>query len=127
MNTFKSHQFKFLLLSAGLSLVILIFNQFFQEYIHHTIWKTFSFLAILSFSIHILNTFLLKNFGENFLQIIVLAMILRFIASLVYIGVLVWPGMENIILFIANFFVIFLFYLLFDIYSIISNLRRISR
>jgi hypothetical protein len=45
----------------------------------------------------------------------------------VFIGVLVWPGMENIILFIADFFIIFLFYLVFDIYSFLSTLRPISK
>jgi hypothetical protein len=35
--------------------------------------------------------------------------------------------LENIILFIANFFILFLFYLIFDIYFIISNLRQISK
>ncbi|GMQ31818.1 hypothetical protein Ataiwa_00900 [Algoriphagus taiwanensis] len=64
---------------------------------------------------------------DSFFQISVLAMVLRLIGSLVFIGVEVWPGMENIILFIADFFVIFLFYLVFDIYAFLSNLRPISK
>jgi len=127
MHFIKNHQIKLLLLTLAIGLLIFSFSRFLPEIIHFTTWKTLSFLAALSFLISLLNSFLLKNFSENFLQIIVLAMILRFIASLVYIGLLVWPGMENIILFIANFFALFLFYLVFDIYSIISNLRRISK
>jgi hypothetical protein len=95
--------------------------------IHFKIWEILTFLAITSFLIGLLNAFLLKNFGENFLQIMVLAMILRFIASLVFIGLQVYPGIQNIILFIADFFIVFLFYLVFDIYAFLSNLRPISK
>jgi hypothetical protein len=54
-------------------------------------------------------------------------MVIRFIASLVFITISVWPTLQNIIPFIANFFVIFLCYLVFDIYSFLSNLRPISK
>lgn len=85
------------------------------------------FLVLLFFFIQLLNSFLLKMLPDNFFQISVLAMLLRLIGSLVFIGVEVWPDMENIILFIADFFVIFLFYLVFDIYAFLSNLRPISK
>jgi hypothetical protein len=56
-----------------------------------------------------------------------LGMIIRILSSLGFIGILVVLGLENIILFIANFFIIFLFYMIFDIYIFISNLRPISK
>ena len=127
MKIFKRYPFRFLLLTATIALLALLLGMTVPGLVHPAIWKILSFLAVLSFLIHLLNSFLLRNFAENFLQITVLAMILRFIASLVFIGLQVWPQMENIILFIANFFVLFLFYLVFDMYIIISNLRRISK
>jgi len=99
----------------------------FPVIIHERIWHIYFFLLILSFLIALLNSALLKAFAENFFHVSVLAMILRLVASLVFVGVEVWPGMENIILFIADFFVIFLFYLIFDIYAFLSNLRPISK
>jgi hypothetical protein len=127
MKILKSLNGQFLLLSAAILLLILGFNTFFPALIHEKIWEIFLFLTVLTLIINLLNSFLLKNFSENFLQIIVLATILRFISSIVFIGLQFWNTSENIILFISNFFLIFLFYLAFDIYSIISNLRQISK
>lgn len=118
---------RFLLFSAVLGLFILGLEVIFPVIIHQKIWEIYLFLVITSFFIGLITSFLLKSFPESFFQIMVLAMILRFLASLTFIGIEAWLGMENIILFIADFFVIFLFYLVFDIYSFISNLRPISK
>lgn len=118
---------KFFVFSAFIMGIVLLLKIVTPELTHERIWEILSFIALLSFLIHLLNSFLLRNFQENFFQITVFAMILRFIASLVFIAWQVWPAMENIILFIANFFVLFLFYLVFDMYTIISNLRRNSK
>lgn len=127
MKPIKSYYFKFFLFTTLIGGIILLLNITLPEMTHQSIWKTLFFLATLSFLIHLLNSFLIRNFPENFLQITVLAIIIRFIASLMFIGWQVWDGMENIILFIANFFTIFLFYLVFDIYIIISTLRQNSK
>lgn len=127
MALFKNTHFKFFLLSASLAFLILILSWVFPQVIHEKIWQIYFFMVIVSFLISLLNGFLLKSFSDNFFNIMVLAMILRFIATLVFIGIEVWPGMENIILFIADFFIVFLFYLVFDIYAFLANLRPISK
>lgn len=123
----KNMYLQFLLATIALVVLILILQFILPVVIHFKIWEIVAFMAITSFLISLLNAFLLKNFAENFFQILVLAMILRFIASLVFIGLQVWPGMANIILFIADFFMVFLFYLVFDIYTFLANLRPISK
>lgn len=123
----KNSHIRFLLFSLIIAVLIWLLTWIFPVVVHEKIWNIFFFLSIFSFLISLLNSFLLKSFGENFFQIMVLAMILRFIGTLVFIGIAVWPGMENIILFIADFFIIFLFYLVFDIYAFLSNLRPISK
>ncbi|SEF93035.1 hypothetical protein [Algoriphagus boritolerans] len=123
----KNIPLRFLLATVVLVSLILILQIILPVVVHTKIWEIVGFMAITSFLISLLNAFLLKNFGENFFQIMVLAMILRFIASLVFIGLEVWPGIPNIILFIADFFIVFLFYLIFDIYAFLSNLRPISK
>jgi hypothetical protein len=127
MKILKNLNLQFLLLSFAILLLILGLKTFSPALIHEKIWEIFIFLSLLTLVINLLNSFLLKNFSENFLQIVVLATILRFISSIVFIGLQFWNASENIILFISNFFLIFLFYLVFDIYSIISNLRQISK
>ena len=123
----KNQHLRLLIATAGLIVFILILQFLLPVIIHPKIWEIVGFMAILSVLIGIVNSFLLKNFADNFFQIMVLAMILRFIASLAFIGIEVWPQMENIILFIADFFVVFLFYLVFDIYTFLANLRPISK
>ncbi|MFC3878982.1 hypothetical protein ACFOSV_02280 [Algoriphagus namhaensis] len=123
----KNPHIQFLLFALALAVSIALLQFFFSVIIHEKVWEIYLFLTIVSFVIGFLNGFLLKSFSENFFQIMVLGMILRFIASLSFIGIYAWLGMENIILFIANFFIIFLFYLAFDIYTFISNLRPISK
>ncbi len=127
MKLLNNTHIRFLLFSLLVALLIGILGFTLPQLIHEKVWNSYLFLVVLSFGVGLLNAFLLKAFAENFFQIMVLAMILRFVGTLVFIGVSVWPGMENIILFIANFFVIFLFYLVFDIYVFLSNLRPISK
>jgi hypothetical protein len=123
----KSIHLRFVLFSATIAVLIFILNFLLPQVIHEKIWEIYFFMGITSFLIGLLNSFLLKTFPENFFQIMVLAMILRFIATLVFIGLEVWPEMANIILFIADFFIVFLFYLVFDIYTFLANLRPISK
>jgi len=123
----KNSHLRFLIATAGLVVLILILQFVLPVIIHPKIWEIVIFMVVLSFLISLLNTFLLKSFADSFFQIMVLAMILRFIASLAFIGIEVWPQMENILLFIADFFVVFLFYLVFDIYTFLANLRPISK
>ncbi len=127
MSLPKNMHLQFLIFSAAVAGLIGLFCVLLPNIVHEKIWNIYFFMVIVSFLISLLNGFLLKSFAENFFNIMVLAMILRFIATIVFIGLAVWPGMENIILFIADFFIVFLFYLVFDIYAFLSNLRPISK
>jgi len=123
----KNTYVKFFLLSAIIAGLVVLLQQVLPQIIHSQIWEIYFFLVIMFFLIHVLTGFLLKTSSENFFQISLLAMILRLISSFVFVGIEVWAGMENIILFISDFFVLFLFYLIFDIYTFIANLRPISK
>lgn len=127
MSLPKNPHLLFVLFSLAVAVLIGLFWVLLPNIVHEKIWSIYLFMLILSFLISFLNGFLLKSFSENFFNIMVLAMIIRFIATIIFIGLVVWPGMPNIILFIANFFIVFLFYLVFDIYTFLSNLRPISK
>ncbi|GHB30551.1 hypothetical protein [Mongoliitalea lutea] len=103
-----------------------------QEYIkptwvHETVWTTISFFLILTWLTSAFSHYLIGINQENSVNIMLGALGIRFLGSLGYIGIMLFLGVENIILFVANFFVIYLFYLLFDMYGLITNLRPISR
>lgn len=127
MRLLKNIQVRFFLFSGFLVGLILLVQLISPEWVHVKIWKIYFFMLILSLILGILSSFLLKTFSENFFNIAILGMVIRFIGSLVFIIALIWPILPNIMLFIANFFVIFLLFLIFDIYAFLSKLRPISK
>lgn len=122
-----NYHLKFLLLTLAIGLLALLLQWILPSTIHEGIWTILGFLAVMSYLIGVLSLRLLKGSPENLLQIKMLGMVLRIIASLSFIGIMVYWGTENILLFVADFFVVFLFYLVFDIYAFLANLRPISK
>lgn len=127
MKLLQNFHLRFLVFSLFILGMVLILQQFLGRIISPSIWTIFYFVIILSYSVSFFALWLYKKSPENFLQIKLLGMVVRILASLTFIAVMVWKGEENIILFISNFFILFLFYLIFDIYTFISNLRPISK
>ncbi|WP_187175233.1 hypothetical protein [Algoriphagus sp. AK58] len=123
-NNFHVRFFLFTLLVVG---VVLVFQELLPKTIHKDIFIILGFIVGLSYLVSAFALWLYKKSPENFLQIKLLGMVIRILSSLGFIAILVVMGVENIILFIANFFILFLFYLIFDIYTFISNLRPISK
>ncbi len=117
----------FFLFSTVLVIVVLVFQQLLPKTIHEEIWSIFGFVAGLSYLLGVVTQWLYTKSPEYFIHLKLLGMLIRILSSLGFIGILVALGLENIILFIANFFIIFLFYLIFDIYYFISNLRPNSK
>ncbi len=127
MSILKNFHVRFLVFSLIVLALVLVFQQTLPQILSESIWTIFYFMVIMSYLVSFLALWLYKKSPENFLQIKLLGMVIRILASLTFIAVIVWRGEENIILFIANFFILFLFYLIFDIYTFISNLRPISK
>ena len=127
MSILKNFHVRFLLFSLIVLALVLVFQQTLPQILSESIWIIFYFMVIMSYLVSFLALWLYKKSPENFLQIKLLGMVIRILASLTFIAVIVWRGEENIILFISNFFILFLFYLIFDIYTFISNLRPISK
>ncbi len=127
MSILKNFHVRFLVFSLIVLALVLLFQQTLPQILSESIWTIFYFMVIMSYLVSFLALWLYKKSPENFLQIKLLGMVIRILASLTFIAVIVWRGEENIILFIANFFILFLFYLIFDIYTFISNLRPISK
>lgn len=127
MTLKTNYHLKFFLLTGIICLLILLLKWLLPVTIHQDIWKILGFLAITSYLVGVMSLWILKGSTENLLQVKMLAMIIRIIASLSFIGIMVYLGTENILLFVVNFFILFLFYLVFDIYTFLANLRPISK
>jgi L-asparagine transporter-like permease len=117
----------FFLFSTVLAVVVVIFQQVLPKTIHEDIWSIFGFVAGLSYLLSAVTQWLYTKSPEYFIHLKLLGMLIRILSSLGFIGILVVLDLENIILFIANFFLLFLFFLIFDIYYFISNLRPNSK
>jgi hypothetical protein len=127
MKFSASIHFNYGVITMVLAGLILLFSSFLPQIIHESIWSIFGFVVILSYLLSVVTQWLYLKSPENLLSLKLLGMVIRILSSLGFIGILAVLDLENIILFIANFFIIFLFYLIFDIYIFISNLRPISK
>jgi hypothetical protein len=113
--------FFFSLLIAG---IIYLLQGFIRpDWVHETMWTILSFFVLLTWLTGMFSHYLLELSKENSVNILLGAMAIRFLASIGFVAILLFMSTENLILFVVNFFVIYFFYLLFDIYTLISNLR----
>jgi hypothetical protein len=127
MKFSASIHFNYGIMTMVVAGLILLFSFFLPQIIHESIWSIFGFVVVLSYLLGVVTQWLYLKSPENLLSLKLLGMVIRILSSLGFIGILAVLDLENIILFIANFFIIFLFYLIFDIYIFISNLRPISK
>jgi hypothetical protein len=127
MKFSASIHFSYGIITMVVAGLILLLSFFLPQFIHESIWSIFGFVAGLAYLLTVVTRWLYLKSPENLLSLKLLGMIIRILSSLGFIGILVVLGLENIILFIANFFIIFLFYMIFDIYIFISNLRPNSK
>ena len=127
MKFSSSIHFNYAIITIVLVGLILLLRSMLPQIIHESIWIIFGFVAGLSYLLGFFTQWLYLKSPENLLSLKLLGMIIRILSSLGFVGIFAFLGLENIILFIANFFIIFLFYMIFDICIFISKLRPISK
>lgn len=121
---YLSFTMQVVVLTLVLALVVLLVQQNMNPYWIHdkTIWVIW-FNFGLTWMTGLLALYLLKISKENSVSILLGVGLLRITGSLVFMFLMLWVGAENILWFVVDFFVIYLLYLLFDIYTFITNLR----
>lgn len=124
MKAIKILTLKLLFFSLLIAGIIYLLQEFIKpEWVHETMWIILSFFVILTWLTGMFTHYLLELSKENSVSIILGGIGIRFLASVGFVAILLFIGVENLILFVVNFFIIYFFYLLFDIYTLISNLR----
>ncbi len=93
------------------------------KFIHNNIWWIILFYALLSVGSGSISEKLLKKKKYNSVTVLIGGVVFRLMASLAFVFVMLFFGVENILWFVVNFFTVYLLYLLFDIYGLITNLR----
>ncbi|WP_373494226.1 hypothetical protein [Aquiflexum sp.] len=97
------------------------------DWVHETMWKILSFFVLLTWLTGMFSHYLLELSKDNSVNILLGAIAIRFLASICFIAIILLLGTENLILFVVNFFAVYFFYLLFDIFALITNLRPNSK
>jgi hypothetical protein len=94
-----------------------------QGILHPKIWHILAFYLALSFLIDQLMTQAFRNNREKFVQFYMSVSVARFIVCLLFIGVFLYYKVPDSLLFVANFFALYLFYTFFEIWGIYRKLR----
>lgn len=124
MKVYLSFTIQLILLTLALAgLVIFLQNAIDPYWIHEMSTWLIGFYFVLTWMTGLLGLYLLKISKENSVSILLGVGLLRTTASLAFIFLILWVGTENILWFVVDFFVVYLLYLLFDIYTFITNLR----
>ncbi|WP_420384822.1 hypothetical protein [Roseivirga sp.] len=98
-----------------------------KSLIHPQIWSIMIFSALLGIVVAAIAQWALTSFdAQSRPNIFIGLTVLRMLLSMIFIGAVLFIGLEERVLWVANFFVVYLFYLVFEIYTILSNLRAIS-
>lgn len=94
--------------------------------LHESIWIILIGSGVIALLIAVYNANAISKSAQSFVPLFLGSMLIRFFLSIFLIGFLLFKYQDDRLILVMDFFIIYLFYLVFEIYSIISNLRPIS-
>ena len=119
---------KIILFTAVLAIVIYLTNQFFiPDLIHTQIWIMLGFFFALAVMGHRITEMAFQRSKDNVAIFYFVVMLIRLLISIIFIGIFLYKGVQDRVLFVMNFFILYLLYVAFEINSLLTNLRRNSR
>lgn len=116
----KFHIYIYTLLIVG---TILIFQMVEPRWIYHNIWAIVVFLFLLTIGTIQLTRLASKKLNKQFINVYFAIMTIRLLISLGFAMVFIIKDRENVFAFGINFIVLYLLFLGFEIYTILTNLR----
>ncbi|MFD2520549.1 hypothetical protein [Emticicia soli] len=118
---------KTLILTAILVIVFFLAEAIGLGYLlHPQKWVILGFFAASAFLFSRIMELGFRENRKNFIQFYLTTVVLRLLLSIIFIGVELYRGLKQQELFVGNFFVLYLFYTIFEIWNLNSNLRRNS-
>ena len=99
----------------------------FQIYLFNDIWYLLAFFFALSYVTSMLTEHGIKKDPKNFQIFYFGGMMFRVILCMIVALIIIYSGTENLFNFIINFFGLYLLFLGFEIYSLLTNLRANSK
>ena len=113
-----------LVFTAIIVVVILVLRFFYTEIIYVRIWWIVLFFIVLTLSSIALMTRAARRTPGNFMSIYLAAMVARLFISIIFATLFILFDRTHVITFAGNFIVLYLLYLGFEIYGILTNLRH---
>ena len=128
MKKFLSQAFKIAGVTLALCGVVFVLSYIpaVAAYIHSAIWLIIGLSLAIALIIALYNAYVLSKSSQSFAPLFLVSMMIRLFLSLGAIAYLILNFQNDRIVLVLNFFIVYLFYLVFEIYSIIGNLRPIS-
>ncbi len=120
------------LLQVGIPSIILVIlivtDQFIQQYhlFHFTKWGLFAFFVITSVVTSLITDYGAKGDPKSFQVYYFLSMGVRVFLSIIFVFICIILRIDQIYLFVINFFVFYFLYFVFEIYFLLGNLRAKS-
>ena len=96
----------------------------FPDWVHAQIWLMLGFLFVVSLAGHGYLHWRLRLDPENAMNPYLLLTGFRLLTSLVFIIFFIKNGTPHLFVFLLNFFLTYFLYVGFEIYWLVSNLRR---
>lgn len=128
MKAIKILTVKLLIFSLLIAGIFYLLQEYIKpEWVHESFWTILSFFVLLTWFTGMFTHYLLELSKENSVNILLGAIGIRFLASAGFVAIMLFLKVENLILFVVNFFIVYFFYLLFDIYTLLANLRPNSK
>jgi hypothetical protein len=128
MKAIKILTVKLLLFSLLIGGIFYVLQEYLKpNWVHESFWSILSFYILLTWITGAFTYYLLELSKDNSVNILLGAIGIRFLASICFVAIMLFLRVENIILFVVNFFIVYFFYLLFDIYTLLANLRPNSK
>jgi len=121
MNAILRQLFTFSgILIAGL----LIFQFVWPQTLYDKVWWLFLFFFFLTFSSLLVIGYATGKSPKNFMLFYFVAMIVRLFISIILAAVIILTDKSQVLIFAINFTFLYLLFLGFEIYSILTNLRQ---
>ncbi|MEY4382998.1 MAG: hypothetical protein RI995_540 [Bacteroidota bacterium] len=115
---------RYILSYAGLLGLIFGIKAIQPEWLHAEVLLIWAFFAFLGYLSQLLHNMGMQKESEKLVPFHMAMQGLRFLCSLIFIGVFAYLKTENIYLLIINFFVLYLFSTYFEISGLLRKLRR---
>ena len=113
------YRFSIIVFTAVFALTFLV-----PQLIYHQVWIILVFFFLLTLASLIIIEKITKKNPKNFLAVYFSAMIARLFISIIFATVFILTDRENVFNFSINFLFLYLLFLGFEIYGIITNLRH---